>query len=140
MSDSYRRSSISAAGAQRVIAAGIAKAEEIGVPMVLAVRDESGILKALARMDGSPLMSVEVAQAKAHTAAATSFDTHGLWDYISNEPQLLASMPSQPGMAIFGGGVPLIEDGVAIGAVGASGGSHDEDASVAEAAAAALSA
>jgi uncharacterized protein GlcG (DUF336 family) len=139
MSDSYERRSISAAGAERVIAAGIAKAEAIGVPMVIAVRDESGILKALMRMDGSPLMSVEVAQAKAHTAAATSFDTHGLWEYISSEPQLLASMPAQPGMAIFGGGVPLIEAGTAIGAVGASGGSHDEDATVAEAAAAALS-
>ena len=78
MSDSYERRSISAAGAQRVIAAGIAKAEEIGVP-------------------------------------------------------------AQPGMAIFGGGVPLLQDGTAIGAVGASGESHDEDAAVAEAAAAALS-
>jgi uncharacterized protein GlcG (DUF336 family) len=104
--------------------------------MVITVVDESGIPKAMLRMDGSPLMSVKVSQAKAYTAAATSFDTLGLFDYIAQEPSLLASMPAQPGMAIFGGGVPLMEDGVMIGAVGASGGSQAQDASVAQAAAA----
>jgi uncharacterized protein GlcG (DUF336 family) len=138
MSDIYTRPSISLAGAEKVIAAGIAKADAINVPMVVVVVDESGVLKAFARMDGSPLMSVDVARSKAHTSAATSFDTHSLWEYVAAEPQLLASMPAQPGMAIFGGGVPLVLDGATVGAVGASGGSHDQDAAVAEAAAAAL--
>lgn len=139
MTNSYTRPSITTAGAQKVIAGGIRKAEELGVPMVIAVVDESGILKAFARMEGTPLMSVEVAQAKAYTAAASGLDTHSLWNFVAAEPQLLASLPSRPGMAIFGGGLPLVVDGATVGAVGASGGSLDQDALVAAAAVAALS-
>ena len=132
---------ISATAAQRIVAAGLAKADELGAPSTVAVLDASGVLKALARGDSSPLMSVDLSQRKAYTAvAAGGVPSNGLFEFATQVPALMATLPHQPGMALLGGGVPLVEDGALIGAVGVSGGSMDQDVEIAEAAAAALEA
>jgi uncharacterized protein GlcG (DUF336 family) len=61
MSQVFEKASVSTESAHRMIAAAEAKAREIGVPMVIAVCDESGVLKAFSRMDGAALLSVQVA-------------------------------------------------------------------------------
>ena len=53
MSDVFEKRSVTTELAHRIIAAAEAKADEIGVPMVIAVCDESGVLKAFSRMDGA---------------------------------------------------------------------------------------
>ena len=69
MGDTFSKASISTELAHRMIAAAEAKASELGVPMNIAVVDESGVLKAFSRMDGAALLSVQIAQDKAYTAA-----------------------------------------------------------------------
>jgi len=114
------KSSITAEAAADVIRAAEQKANEIGVPMAIAVVDESGVLKAFVRMDGAPLLSVDLAKDKAYSAA------------------LLHGIVKTPRLVVFGGGYPLQFDGV-IGAIGVSGGHYEQDMVVAQAGAAALS-
>ncbi len=58
MPKTITKQSIAAETAEKLIAAGQAAAREMGVPMVIAICDESGVLKAFSRMDGAALLSV----------------------------------------------------------------------------------
>ena len=127
------KESISAEGAQLVIEAAVAKANDLGVPMVIAVVDESGRLKAFLRMDGSLLASVDVSQAKANTAVGFGLATDQWYAAIENDPPLLHGVTAIPNFMMIGGGLPLIGDGGIIGAVGVSGGSYQQDTEVAQA-------
>ena len=131
------KSSITAEAAGEVIQAAERKAKEIGVPMAIAVVDESGVLKAFSRMDGSPLLSVEIAKDKAYSAAAYGIPTHAWFDFIKNDPPLLHGIVKTQRLVIFGGGYPLELDGV-VGAIGVSGGHYEQDMVVAQAGVAAL--
>lgn len=132
------RESISADGAEQVIAAAVAKANEIGVPMVIAVVDESARLKAFLRMDGSLLASVDISQAKANTAVGFGLATDQWYSVIESDPPLLHGITAIPNFMMIGGGVPLAGEEGVIGAVGVSGGSYQQDTEVAQAGAAAL--
>ena len=132
------KESISAAGAQQVIAAAVAKANEIGVPMVIAVVDESARLKAFLRMDGSLLASVEVAQHKANTATSFGLATDLWYSVAKEDPPLLHGLATIPNFMMLGGGKPLVSNGAPVGAVGVSGGTYQQDTEVAQAGAAAL--
>lgn len=121
-----------------LLASGAAAATEIGVPMVIAVVDESGVLKAFRRMDGAPLLSVEIAKDKAYTAVAFGIPTHGWFDFIKNDPPLLHGIVHTPRLVVFGGGYPVSVDGQVIGGIGVSGGHYEQDMKVAEAALAAF--
>jgi uncharacterized protein GlcG (DUF336 family) len=132
--------SINLDDARKIISAGESKASEIGVPYNLAVADAGGGLIAHVRMDGAWLGSVDIAINKAWTARA--FDT-------PTEDLAHITQPGQQGfglnttnasrVVIFGGGIPLKVDGVVVGAVGASGGSVEQDVAVARAAVAGFS-
>ena len=132
------RASISSEAAQEMIRAAERKAAEIGVPMVIAVVDESGVLKAFSRMDGAPLLSVDIAKDKAYTAAAYGFPTHGWFDFIKDDPPLLHGIVKTPRLIVFGGGYPIEIDGGVVGGVGVSGGHYTQDMEVAQAGLAAL--
>jgi uncharacterized protein GlcG (DUF336 family) len=132
------KSSISAAAAAAVVRAAEAKAAEIGVPMVIAVVDESGVLKAFSRMDGAALLSVDIAQDKAYTAAAFGISTDGWFDFIKNDPPLLHGIIKTPRLIVFGGGYPLKIGDALIGGIGVSGGHYEQDMVVAQAGVAAL--
>ena len=64
MEQTFTKQSITAQMAQTMVTAAIDKAKELGAPQVAAVLDESGHLKMFYRMDGTPLVSMEVAQNK----------------------------------------------------------------------------
>ena len=132
------RESISADGAQQVIASAVAKANEIGVPMVIAVIDESAQLKAFLRMDGSLLASIKVSQYKATTAVSFGLATDQWYSVIKDDPPLLHGITGVPEFMMIGGGVPIVSDGAIIGAIGVSGGLYQQDVEVAEAGAAAI--
>lgn len=138
MSNALARLSISQSAADRLIEAATLKAQEIGVPMCIAVVDESGVTKAFRRMDGAALLSVDIAINKAYTAASFNIPTHGWFEFIKNDPPLLHGIVHTPRLVVFGGGYPIAEDGQTIGAIGVSGGHYHQDMQVAEAALAAL--
>ena len=133
------KSSIAAAAAGDVLRAAEAKAVEIGVPMVIAVVDESGVLKAFSRMDGAALLSVDIAQDKAYTAVGFGIPSHAWHDFIKDDAPLAAGAPTGiDRLVVFGGGYPITVDGATVGAIGVSGGHYSEDQKVAEAGLSAL--
>ncbi|GAA4527399.1 MULTISPECIES: GlcG/HbpS family heme-binding protein [Nonomuraea] len=126
--------SISYEDAQRAVAAAVEKAREQGLAMVVAVVDESGVLKAFARMDGAALLSVQVAKDKAYTAAGFGMPTDGWYDFIKDDGPLAIGAPAGiDRLVVFGGGFPITADGQVIGAIGVSGGHYSQDMTVAQA-------
>lgn len=134
MAPVFQKTSISTELAHRVIAAAEDKARQIGHPMVIAVVDEAGVLKAFSRMDGAALLSVQVAQDKAYTAAGFGLSTDGWWDFIKNDPPLAAGATTGIArLVIFGGGYPIKVGDQIVGGIGVSGGHYQQDMEVARA-------
>jgi uncharacterized protein GlcG (DUF336 family) len=141
MAQTFPKASITTEAAQQAIAAAEAKASEIGTPMVIAIVDDGGVLKAFSRMDGAALLSVQVAQDKAYTAVGFGMPTHGWHDFIKDDPPLAdGATTGIDRLVIFGGGYPITVDDQVVGAIGVSGGHYSEDQEVAEAGLAALGA
>src|SRR6201996_1199862 len=108
VSDTFQKASVTSDLAHRVIAAAEAKAAELGVPMVIAVCDESGVLKAFSRMDGAALLSVQIAQDKAYTAVGSGMPSGGWHEFTKAAPPLAAgAVGGIDRLVIFGGGVPI---------------------------------
>lgn len=137
MGASVEQRTISSEAALGVLEAARRQAEALGVPMSIAVVDAAGVLKAFHRMDGAKRLSVDSAQAKAFTAAASGLPTRDYYELKKATPEVVL-LSLLPGASAFGGGHPIVEDGVVIGGVGLGGGSADEDADIAAAAAAAI--
>ena len=131
--------SVSLEDAQRVIAAGQAKAVEIGSPSNVAVVDAGGNLVSHIRMDDAWVGSVDISINKAFTARAFDIATQDLAADAQPGKQFYGIHESNGGrVMIFAGGIPLRQGGQIVGAVGVSGGTGEQDQTVAEAAAAAL--
>jgi uncharacterized protein GlcG (DUF336 family) len=134
MSDEFEKASVSSDLAHRIIAAAEGKADEIGVPMVIAVCDESGVLKAFSRMDGAALLSVQIAQDKAYTAVGFGMPTDAWHPFIKDDPPLAAgAVGGIDRLVVFGGGFPITLGERIIGAIGVSGGHYSQDMEVAQA-------
>ena len=109
------------------------KCEEIGKSFVFTVVDAGGNILYTQRMEDAFFTSVGIATDKAFTAAAVKKGTHILTDIVKPEKDLFGLNLTNNGRIItFGGGLPILVDGEVIGGVGVSGGSVDEDISVAE--------
>lgn len=121
-------------GARVALAAAVAKAEEIGVPQCIAIVDEGGRLMAFARMDGAKFISITTSQTKAGTSASHRMPTS---KFNPNDETRLA-FASQSQLTNLKGGLPIIIDGVCVGAVGVGSGTGEQDLEVARAAVAAL--
>jgi uncharacterized protein GlcG (DUF336 family) len=132
--------SLTLADARRLIAAGERKAQELNIPYNIAVVDAGGSLISHVRMDGAWLGSIDIAINKAFTARAFDMSTDALSKAAQSGQSLFGiHTTNRSRVVIFGGGVPVTVDGAVIGAIGASGGSVENDIKVAEAAAAAYS-
>jgi uncharacterized protein GlcG (DUF336 family) len=126
--------------AQRIIEAGIVKAKQIGQPMNIAVVDVGANLTAFVRMDGAWLGSIDIAINKAFTAKAFDISTLELGHNSQPGDQFFGIHTSNHArVMIFAGGIPIKVSGQIVGAVGVSGGSGEQDQTVAEAAVAAWS-
>ena len=124
--------------AHKVVEAAAAKAEEIGVPMNIAVVDAGNNLTAFARQDGAWLGSIDIAQGKAYTARAFDMTSADLGAEAQPGKSLYGIEASNDGrLIVFGGGIPLKDGDEVVGAIGVSGGTVDQDEEVAEAGAAA---
>jgi len=120
MADVLKKYSISSELAQRMVAEAVAKARELGVAENVAVLDDGGNLKAFSRMDGAPILSIEMAQNKAYTALF-GVSTQDFFNFIQGDPSLLAGIPTLSRVAAWGGGFPIKVNGEVVGAIGLSG-------------------
>jgi uncharacterized protein GlcG (DUF336 family) len=126
------------ADARRIIEAGEKKAQELKIPYNIAVVDVGGGLISHIRMDGAWLGSVDISINKAWTARAFDMATEVLAGATQSGQSLFGlNTTNDDRVVIFGGGEPVLEGGAVIGAVGASGGSVENDIKVVKAALAA---
>ncbi|MFE5855464.1 heme-binding protein [Streptomyces sp. NPDC056500] len=131
--------SVTLEDARRILTAGEARATEIGVPCNIAVVDAGAHLVAHIRMDGSQLGSITHAIDKAFTSCAYRRTTEALGrDGQPAGPLYGVANTHQGRVVVFAGGIPLVHEGQVVGAIGVSGGTIEEDRTVAEAAVAAF--
>src|ERR1700682_1438419 len=120
--------------ARKIIAAAEQKSEKIGQPMNIAVVDEGGNLVAHVRMDGAWIGSIDISINKAFTSRAFDISTKDLAQHSQSGGQFFGIHVSNHGrVMVFAGGIPLKRDGKTVGAIGVSGGSGEQDHTVAEA-------
>lgn len=120
--------------AHQVVMAARAKAEEIGVPMNIAVVDAGNNLTAFIRMDNAWLGSIDIAQNKAYTARSFDLETKTLGTLAQpGEPLYGIHASNDLRIIIFAGGIPLKDGERVVGAIGVSGGTVEQDQEVAEA-------
>lgn len=131
MGNSVSQENISVSAAMSILNAGIAAATKEGHAMSISVVDASGILKAFCRMDGAALLSVQISQDKAWTAASFGIPTDQWFEFIKNDPPLMTGIVHTPRLVVFGGGLPINIDGALVGGIGVSGGHYTDDAKVA---------
>lgn len=125
--------------AEQAVAAGLAKSQELGVKMNVAVVDAGANLKAFARMDGAWLGSIDIAIKKARTARFFDMNTGQIGRLSQPGGPLYNIEHSNGGLITFPGGVPLKNGtGQIIGAIGVSGDTVENDHTVALAGAAAI--
>ncbi len=124
--------------AQKVVAAAMEKATEIGTKMNIAVVDAGANLKAFIRMDDAWLGSIDIAIKKAKTARFFDMPTGDIGGLSQPGGSLYNIEHSNGGLITFPGGIPLKVNGKIIGAIGISGSSVENDHIVAEAGASSI--
>ena len=129
----YQKYALTQSLALKILEAVTNKAKEFGIKINAAIVDEGANLKAFIRMDEAALLSSEIAQNKAYTAAAFGKPTHEWYPMIKDEPALLTGIVHTNKLVVFGGGIPLIYNRIIVGGIGVSGGSTIEDVQCAEA-------
>ena len=112
--------SISSELAQKMVDEAMAKASQLGVAENVAILDDGGNLKAFGRMDGAPILCIEMAQNKAYTALI-GVSTQDFFNFIQGDPSLLAGIPTLARVAAWGGGFPIKVNGEVVGSIGLSG-------------------
>jgi glc operon protein GlcG len=135
---------LTTAGAKRMLAAAIAKSEEMGIAVTVAIVDAGGHMLVLERMDGGRFHTVHSSTTKAVTAASNrrptttrgaqgqDLDTlHAIGLSLAAGPERWTAME---------GGFPIIVDGECLGGIGVSGGDWQQDEDIARAAVAAVGA
>jgi glc operon protein GlcG len=122
---------ISTESAKKIAAAAIAEAAKNHWRMAVAVVDSAGYLVYFERMQDTQLGSVDLAIEKAKTAALFRRPTKTFQDTVAGGGEGLRVL-RLTGVIPIEGGVPIIVDGKLVGAVGASGGSGDQDSHTAQ--------
>src|SRR5205809_1194725 len=111
--------------AQEIIHAAVAAAKKRNWKMNVAVADSAGNLVAFQRMDGAMLASIQIAEHKARAAVTFRRPTKVFEDGINL--MHLNYLLAFDGVIASRGGIPLIDEGVIIGAIGVSGGTDSQD-------------
>jgi len=125
---------ISLQRAQAVVQAAVAEATRKGWPLNIAVVDSGANLVTFVRMDGAQLASIAVAEHKARTAAKFRRPTRAFEDAVQKaDSKYVLSLDD---VIASRGGIPLIENGQLLGAIGCSGGTGSQDEAVCAVAAA----
>jgi glc operon protein GlcG len=118
--------------AKKAAAAAVAEARKNSFTMAIAVVDTGGNLVYFEKMDGTQTGSVNVAIEKARSAALFKRPTKAFQDIVTQGGVGLRIL-GLPGAGPGDGGIPILEAGKIIGAIGASGGTSEQDAQCAQA-------
>jgi glc operon protein GlcG len=124
--------SIGIADAKKIATSAVAEARKNNWTMAIAVVDTAGNLVYFEKMDGTQTGSVNVAIEKARSAVLFKRPTKSFQDTVAQGGAGLR-MLALPGAVPVEGGIPLMEGGKIIGAIGASGGTSDQDGQAAQA-------
>ena len=111
------------------------KSAAMGIPMCIAVCDESGHLVHFERMDGGKISSISIAMDKAFTGAVARNGTH-VYNQLCQpgQPTFGIHITNGGHFSVIGGGLPVTVDGEVVGGIGISAGTAIQDLEVAEAA------
>jgi glc operon protein GlcG len=116
--------------AKKVGDAAMAEAKKRNWKMAIAVVDTNGDLVYFQKLDGTQVASVKISQGKARAAATFRRPTKAFFDAVeSGHPYVM----SLEGVVASEGGIPLVEGGKLIGAIGVSGGTGAQDGVVSKA-------
>lgn len=128
------------ATAEKIAKAGLARAKEMGIKVSVAVLDDSGNFVYMARMDGAPFFSPNIAAGKAFTSSAWRTSSGDIEKKAQSAAYFYDSVATMSGgrAIIRQGALPIVIDGNVVGAAGASGGTSTEDEEVIRAGLAAL--
>lgn len=130
----HTKSVMTLADAKQIAAAAEAEALKNKWNVTIAVVDDGGNLLFLQRLDEAPLGSITVAQEKARTALLFKRPTKVFEEIVAGGR---VAMLTLPGATPIEGGLPLVNNGQIIGAIGVSGVQSPQDAQIAQAGAAA---
>jgi glc operon protein GlcG len=119
--------------AKEAAAAALAEAKKNGWRMAVAVVDPGGYLVYFEKLDGTQNASIPLAQAKARTSALFRRPSKAFADQFSAGNTGFMSFPNEARPIASEGGIPIVVNGKLIGAIGASGGTAQQDGVVATA-------
>lgn len=99
-----------------------AKAKSLNLAVSTIVVDEHGVIISMSRMDGALYISPKIAYAKAYTAALLKVPTDGLANYVGEgKPYQDVTSLFSGELTCIAGGIPVLENGIVVGAVGVGG-------------------
>lgn len=105
----------------------VKKAEELNISINVSVVDNKGLEMAFLRMENSFIHSINIAKDKAFTSASFGFPTEQWTEIFKQMPHLEQGFSNRDRLIPFGGGLPIFEGSVKVGAIGVSGGTEEED-------------
>jgi uncharacterized protein GlcG (DUF336 family) len=105
----------------------VEKAEELNIAINVSVTDNKGLEMAFLRMENSFIHSIDIAKDKAYTSASFGFPTDTWTTIFKSMPHLEQGFSNRGRLIPFGGGMPIFENGIKVGAIGVSGGTEEED-------------
>jgi glc operon protein GlcG len=129
------KKALTLAEARKIAAAAEAEATRSNLKVVIAIVDDGGHLVLLEKLDDTQIGSIDVAIAKGRTAALFRRETKVFEDSVVGGRNVVLKID---GIMPIEGGVPLLAAGRAIGAIGVSGGTPQQDGVVAKAGAVVL--
>lgn len=132
MKISYSKNNLTYKAALAACEQAVKKAEELNIQINVSVCDASGLELAFLRMNDSFIHSIDIAKFKAYTSSSFGFPTGQWTDIFKEAPHLEQGFSNRDKLIPFGGGLPIVENGIKIGAIGVSGGTEEEDIICAE--------
>ena len=124
--------SISLENARKIAALSVAEANKNGLRMAVAIVDIAGDLVYFEKMDGTQVASVNIAQDKARSSVRFKRPTKAMQDVLAGGGAGIRFLALQGAVPVEGG-LPLVMDGKIVGAIGASGGTSEQDGQTAKA-------
>jgi uncharacterized protein GlcG (DUF336 family) len=118
--------------AKKIAALSVAEAAKNNWKMAIAIVDVAGDLVYFEKMDGTQVASVNIAQDKARSSVRFKRPTKAMQDVLAQGGAGVRFLALQGAIPVEGG-LPLVMDGKIVGAIGASGGSSDQDGLTAKA-------
>ena len=108
------------------------RADTLGRPVCVAVTDERGALLAFTRMDGAPIRSIKLSEAKAYSAARLGVSTTAFHERLARDGMLASYFVDPILTGLPGGAVICSESGATVGGIGISGLAPVEDQQLAD--------